>query len=283
VRLLWTHNLATPLHGLSLARERETVFVCDGRNDLFLFDRAGKLQAQRPAPWPVAVAGCSENGSAFVVGGAQTPMICWLAPDLAPLWQRPLSRPATALAVEPLGGRIAVADAGGSLYVIDARGKTVWQATTPRALHHLAFVPEKPILAGASDFGLVVCFGSTGECLWRDGLVAHIGSLASNGDGSCLLFACFTDGLVCFNAEAPKQERIPLDAPCHLAVPSYAGDILLTADRQNRLCLRDRTGDLRNQITVEAPAAAIALGALADYAVAGLVNGALVRFDDKPA
>ncbi len=279
MHITWTQSVASPLRGLRLAREGEAVFAWDGRNDLFLFDRTGTLQAQRPAPSSVVSAGCSEDGNAFVIALSQSPSVCWLAPDLAPLWVRPLPHPATALAVEPLGDRLAVADAGGTLHLIDSRGKSLWQASTPRALHHLSFVPEKAILVGASDFGLVVCFGSTGECLWRDGLVAHISSLASNGDGSCLLLTCFSDGLVRYRAEEAKHERIVLDAACHLAVPTYTGDRLLTADRQNRICLRDDKGTIQDQLTLDSSILAASLASLGDSAVVGLSNGPLHRLE----
>lgn len=290
MRLLWSQAVPTPLRGLVLARERETILAWDGHEGLFLFNHAGTIQAQRPAPAPVAVAGCAEDGGAYAIAGGGSgaspvagSMICWLAPDLTPRWQRPLPHRATAVAVESLGRAIAVADASGTLRLMDARGRTQWKATTPRPLHHLAFVPETPVLVGAADFGLVLCFGASGECLWRDGLVAHIGSLAVSGDGSCILLACFSDGLYRYSTAGPQQQRIPLDAPCQLAALSYASDCLLTADRQQRLCLRDGKGDLREQMTLDAPITAAALGALADYAVVGLANGAIVRYDERSA
>lgn len=210
-------------------------------------------------------------------------MIYWLAPDLTPRWQRHLRQRATAVAMEPLGRRVAVADAGGTLHLMDARGRTLWKATTPRPLYHLAFVPEKPVLIGAADFGLVLCFGASGECLWRDGLVAHVGSLAVSGDGSCVLLACFSDGLYCYNTDGPQQQRIPLESPCRFAALSYAGDHLLTADRPQRLCLRDNKGDIYERINLDGPVAAVALSVLADFAVVGLANGAILRFDQRPA
>jgi hypothetical protein len=167
--------------------------------------------------------------------------------------------------------------------MLDARGRTLWKATTPRPLHHLAFVPEKPILAGAADFGLVVCFGASGECLWRDGLVAHVGSLAVSGDGSYVLLACFSDGLYRYNTAEPKQLRIPLESTCRLAALSYAGDTLLSADRQDRVCLRDSKGELRERLSLDNPAVAFGLGPLADYAIIGLANGVIRRFDRRPS
>lgn len=283
MRLLWSQTIPAPLRGLTLAREREAILAWDGQDGLFLFNAAGTIQAQRPAPAPIAAAGCAEDGSAYIVAGSQSPAVYWLAPDLTPRWQRPLPHRITALAVEPLGRRIAVADAGGTLHLMDGRGRTLWQATTPRPLHHLAFVPESPVLVGAADFGLVLCFGASGECVWRDGLVAHVGSLAVNGDGSCILLACFSDGLYRYSATGPQQQRISLDSPCHFAALSYAGDCSLTADRQKRICLRDSKGDLCDQISLEAPAVTAALSALADYALVGLANGAVLCYEARPA
>jgi hypothetical protein len=281
-RLLWSQTVSAPLRGLSLARERETILVWDGQDGLFLFDGAGKIQAQRQSPVPVAVACAAEDGSAYAVGGSQTEMVCWLAPDLSPRWQRPLPRRATALALEPLGRCVAVADAGGTLHLLDARGQTLWRATTPRPLHYLAFVPEKTILAGAADFGLVVSFGASGECLWRDGLVAHAGSLAVSGDGGSLVLACFSDGLVRYSAAGPEQQRIPLETACHYAALSYDGNCLLTVDPQHRVCLRDHKGTIQDQISLDSPAVAAALGARGDYAVVGLATGTLLCFDKLP-
>jgi hypothetical protein len=264
-----------------LARESETVLVRDGRDGLVLFNHAGLIQARRPAPVPVAAAGCAEDGSAYAIGGSQMPTVYWLAPDLTVRWQRPLPQRATALAVEPRGRCVAVADAGGTLHLFDARGRTLWQATTPRALHHLAFVPEKSVLVGAADFGLVVCFGAVGECLWRDGLVAHIGSLAVSGDGSCVLLACFSDGLYRYSTVGPKQQRIPLENPCRLAVLSYSGDTLLTVGRPDCAYLRDGKGEVRGQLNLGSSVVALSLGALADYAIVGLINGTMHRFDHR--
>jgi len=279
VRLHWSQTIPAPLRGLSLARERDWLLALDGQDDLFLFNRVGAIQAQRPSPVPVAAACCAEDGSACAVGGSQAAVVCWLAPDLAPRWQRSLPQRATAIALEPLGRYVAVADAGCTLHLLDARGRTVWQATTPRPLVYLAFVPEKAVLIGAADYGLVLCFGAAGECLWRDGLVAHVGSLAVSGDGESLLLACFSDGLYRYSTAGPKQQRIPLHTACHLAAVSYAGDCLLTASQDGRVSRRERDGSLRDQISFDSPVVALALSALGDYGIVGLVDGTLRRVD----
>lgn len=281
MRVLWSQTVPAPLRGLSLARERDVVLAWEGQNGLFLFDHHGKVQAQRPYPAAIAAASSADDGSAFLVAEAQASVLNWLAPDLAPRWQRTLPQRATALAVEPLGRFVAVADANSTLHLLDREGRTVWRATTPRPLHQLAFVPEKPVLAGASDFGLVVCFGVNGECLWRDGLVAHVGSLAVSGDGGCLLLACFGDGLYRYDVGGPRQQRIPLDASCRLAALSYSGDRLFTVEDDRRVRLRNADGLRRDQLTLEAPVVSLALGALADFGIVGLADGSLHRVDTR--
>jgi hypothetical protein len=165
---------------------------------------------------------------------------------------------------------------------MDSRGRTRWQATTPRPLHHLAFVPEKPVLVGAADFGLVACFGAAGECLWRDGLVAHIGSLAVSGDGGTVVLACFSDVLYRYSIAGPNQQRITLEKACRLAALSYSGDALLTCNGQDHVFLRESKGDIRDRLSLDSPVVALSLGALADYAIIGLANGVIRRFDQRP-
>jgi hypothetical protein len=279
MRRLWSQTVSAPLRGLCLARERDGVLARDGQDGLILFNHAGIIQAQRPSPIPIAAICCADDGSAYAVGGSLSPGVCWLEPDLSPRWQRPLPQRATAIALEPLGQYVAAADASCTLHLFDRGGHSIWQATTPRPLSHLAFVPEKPMLVGAADFGLVVCFGSAGECLWRDGLVAHVGSLAVSGDGECILLACFSDGLYRYKSAGAPPQRIPLDTACPIAALSYSGDCLFTADRDNRVCLRGSDGSLRDQLRLESPPQALALGALGEYGIVGLTDGAILRLE----
>lgn len=274
-----TQTVSPPLRGLSLARERECVLTWDGQDGLSLFDRGGRTQARGSSPLPVAAASIAEDGSVCAIGSARTPAVCLLAPDLTPRWRHPLPRPVTALALQPLGHYLAVADADCTLRLLNRRGQQVWQAMTPRPLCHLAFVPEKPLLIGTADFGLVVCFNSAGECLWRDGLVAHIGSLAVSGDGECVQLACFGDGLYRYSAAGSRPRRLPLEAACHVAALSYSGEVLLTADRGPCVVRRDADGKLRDSFHADGPVVALALGAQGDYGVVGLADGSVLWMD----
>ena len=98
-----------------------------------------------------------------------------LAPDLAPRWERTLPQRGMAVALDPFGQYLAAADGRGGLTLYDHNGKARWNAPNARPLQHLAFIPERPALAAAADFGLVACYGVAGNVLWRDAPVAHTG------------------------------------------------------------------------------------------------------------
>jgi hypothetical protein len=179
------------------------------------------------------------------------------------------------VAVDGFGRRVAVADAGG-VTVFDHDGREVWRAETPRPLVHLAFVPELPVLLGAAEYGLVCAFNDTGEVMWRDGLVAHVGALAVTGDGSRAVLACFTDGLNCYAATSSKRAALARAAPSRLAALDYRGEVLLTTGLANELAKRGPEGDVRSVLMLPANALSLAVEALGAGAVAALADGTLV-------
>src|SRR5262245_39410399 len=165
---LWSMHVAGAVRGLSLARESGALFVRDDTHWLYLLNRAGVAQAQLRAPKELTVSACSDEGTAFAVGGKEGD-VWWLAPDLMPRWQRSLGKRVEALVVDPLGQYLAAADSGGSVYVFTRKGAPVWKADSPRPLRFLSFIPEQPFLIGSADFGLVICFDVKGATIWRDG------------------------------------------------------------------------------------------------------------------
>jgi hypothetical protein len=205
--------------------------------------------------------------------------VSWLALDLATRWQRTLSNPAVAAALDPFGQYLAVADAGARLHLIDRRGRVHFQVQTHRPLHHLAFVPEAPRLVGCADFGLVAGFDPDGRCLWRDGLVAHLGALAVSGDGMCLALACFTEGLRFYALDGSKQGSLPLPESCRLVDVTFDGRFLLAGGASNHLLLRSRDGRAIADLVLDMPPVALALAPLGGAGVIALPDGRLVGLD----
>jgi hypothetical protein len=195
-----------------------------------------------------------------------------LGPDLLTHWERTTSGQPVAVAVEPFGRLVALASASSTLAVYDGRGRLLWRVETPRPLLHLAFVPERPLLIGCADYGLVMAFDAMGRNLWRDGLVAHVGSLAVTGSGRSAL-ACFSAGLQWFEVDG-RRVPVPEQTPCHLADLSYDGATVLAAGT-GEVTLRKQNGGVQ---TWPAPAmpTALALDALGRWAAVGLVDGRVI-------
>src|SRR5205823_4540719 len=108
--------------------------------------------------------------------------------------------------------------------------------------HHLAFAAATGRLFGAADYGLVAAFDLTGRCLWRDGLVAHVGALAVVGDGSRLALACFSEGVLSYGGDGAKQGRLAASEPCRLVSLSFDGRLLLVGGLTGRLALLGASG-----------------------------------------
>jgi hypothetical protein len=272
---LWSHHLPAQPRGLALARERGWVLAWDTHHWICLLNRAGDRQAQWHTPGKLVAACCADDGSAYAAVGGKGE-VWWLAPDLMPRWERAIPDPATAVAMDCLGQYLAVADARSNLHLLDLTGRTVFRVQSPRPLHHLAFVPAAPLLVGCADYGLVACFESTGKLLWRDGLVAHIGSLAVTGDASQIALACFSEGIQRYTGAGAKIDRLTLPEPCHLAALSFDGRQLLVAGLGNQIRLLDPQGQTLATHIFDQPAAALSLGALGDRAVAALIDGPVV-------
>lgn len=286
MRLLWSQKVAAPVRGLALARERGWALAWDAQDSLHLWDRAGRPQAHFQAPAPLAGIVAADDGSVFAAAGGEG-QVWLLTPDLVPRPHRGPSGRISALALAPLGNYLAIATAaggaGGALHLLDPTGKEQWKVATPLALKHLAFVPERPVLAVSAEFGLVACFGPEGKMLWRDGLVARVGSLAVSGDGSRIVLACFTDGLHSYAVERGRSQPLAQIGACHLAAISYDGNTLLTAGLENQVSLRDRDGTIQGSYSASSPVVALALSPLADYAVVALANGSVVGLASRVA
>jgi hypothetical protein len=272
----WSFRTAAAVRGLVLAREAGTVLAWDEQHWLYLLDRNGQPQAQLQAPRSVSTLACADDGSWYAAGGSRGEV--WqLAPDLMPRWQRALAHPAVALAVEPLGRFLAVSDASGGVHCFSHKGRLRWQLQTPRALHHLAFIPETPFLVGAADLGLAVGFDLAGAIAWREPIIASVGGLAVSGDGSVILLACYSDGLGRLALHGGMLQRVPLAEPARLVGLSYDGRTVLVAGLSERLLLVTPEGQQKDELFLEEPPLAVALGPLAERITAGLPSGQIVN------
>jgi hypothetical protein len=277
----WSLTTAARPRGLALARERGWLLAWDEANHLYLVNRKGERQAHH-RPGHAVTAGCAaDDGSAFAATGGRGE-VWWFAPDLAVRWERPLQQPAVSAALDPHGQYLAVGDARGGLRLFDRQGRTVCQAQAPRALHHLAFVPEAALLLACSDVGLVAGFDLAGRCLWRDGFLANVGSLAVSGSGDRVVLACFTEGLRFYGLTGQKLGHQVLPDPCRLCCLSYDGRLALAAGLSGKLTLLDRDGAIRPGPALDPAPVALALAPLGDSLLAALPDCRVVGLDLAP-
>jgi hypothetical protein len=275
VRKLWSHTHTAAWRGLAQTREHGLTLAWDANHALHLFNSRGRPQAQWQCPGEIIDAACADDGGSFAAVGVQGQ--AWLlAPDLTIRWERRVPSRTAAVALEAFGCRVAVADGSGTLHLLDHQGRTLWQALNPRPLRHLAFIPEQPRLVVSADFGLVASYDAAGQCVWRDGLVAHVGSLAVSGDGSSLVLACYSEGLCCYHNNDPKTRRfLPDTAPAHRAALSYDGKTLITTDRESVVAWRNADGSIRREMKCAAKPVALALDALGESAVLAFADGTI--------
>jgi hypothetical protein len=275
LRIAWSHTLPHSARGLALARERGWLLVWDDQNWLYLFNHAGAVQSQTHLAEGLVMAAVADDGSAYAAVGSKGE-VYWLAPDLMPRWQKVLPNPAVAVALDPLGQYLAASDIKGRLRIYDRRGQAVCKVESPRPFHYLAFVPAAPVLVAAADYGLVAGLDLAGNWLWRDGLVAHVGSLAVTGDGASIALSCFSDGIHRYDLAGKRQEARTLAGPVRVACLSFDGSRLLAAFQSKQVHLLDGEARELGSLTVERSVVGLALGALADSAAVALSGGVIL-------
>jgi hypothetical protein len=187
-----------------------------------------------------------------------------------------------AVALDPFGQLLAVADTHSKLHIFNRQGDLVSQVPSARPFHFLAFVPAAPFLIGAADFGLVGCLDLQGRWAWRDGLVMHIGGLSVSGDGSVITLACFSEGAHCYDLTGHRRGKVPVADACRQASLSFDGNLLLTAGLGTELQLLDLNGRSLHRTVLDQPNGLIALSALGDRAFVALPDHRVLGLDMTP-
>jgi hypothetical protein len=281
VRVLWSSTIPVPLRGLVLAREPGRIFAWNASSSLFSFASDGSVASHALFSAAPSALACADDGSTLAAGSLAG-QVWWLNGALEPSLGLTVPARVTSLASTTDGEHLAIADGQGGLRVVDRRGRKLWNVTTPRPLHHLAFVPEAGLLVGCADHGLVCCFDQSGTQRWRDGLVANVGSLASSGSGHEIALACFSEGLLCYAIDRSRPEPGPWSVPCRLGALAWDGATALLAELDGLITLRDRTNRVVDQWKSSTLPVALALAPLADQAVVGTAEGRVFLLETSP-
>jgi hypothetical protein len=279
---IWTLSTGSAIRAISLAREAELLLVRDDNQTIYLITAKGSLQAQMTFSG-LAAACASDDGSALAAVGAAG-QVWWLAPDLTTRWERAVPTVALAVATDPFGQYLAVADKRGGLTLFDRTGRTLGRTASPRPIHHLAFVPTQPYLAATADLGWAGLFDlTTGQWVWTDRPVSNIGSLAVSGNGDAMLLACFSEGIRRYSPAGPDRHALKLPKPGGLVALSFAGEIGVAAGGGRELYGFNAKGSLTFTRELPYPPTALAIAALGGRAIAGFADGRVTTVDLAPA
>lgn len=275
--LCWSKTLSAPGRGLSLARECGRCLTWDRHGWLYLFDQAGRIQGQTKIAGEILLAALSEDGERVVVADRAGRMQR-LAPDLSPRIEHPLPFAPTALAVDPFGRRVALADDRGWLALVDENGRLLWRQRTVKPLRHLAIVPGAAQLVGAGETGFAARYDPSGECSWKEAVVANIGGLSVDGMGHSVLLACFSGGIQRYDPEKGLAERIATKSPCRWVGQSLDGRVLWAGGLGRSVEVLDGTGGSRGSLALESDFRFLAVGAAGLYLWAALEDARLVQY-----
>ena len=273
---LWSLSLGSAVRALQFAREAELLLARDDSGTLTLINVGGETQAAAKLPGTVA-ASISDDGStiAAVGDGGQ---VWWLAPDLAIRSERSIAAPAVSVALNAFGQYLAVSDNQGNLHLLDRTGKLIAQFTTPRPVHHLAFVPMQPHLTAAADLGWAGCLDlATGQWLWSDRPVSNIGALAVTGSGDPVLLACFSMGVRRYGPTGYRTSLI-LPKACSLLALSFDSEKGIAGGAGHELYAFNATGELTITHELQHTPMALAMSALGDRVYCGFADGTIAAF-----
>ena len=281
----WTLVTESPLLGLSLAREAGVLLAWDEGRRLELYDYAGERVLSARAPERIVTAAISDDGGLVAVL-LEGPRLLLLSGELEPMADRPTISEAHALSVDPHGRYVVVASKASQAQFYTKYGKTAGKFTTPQAIAHARFVPDRPMLVGASVYGSLFGIdldarGTTlsAEIDWQQRMLSGIGRLAVTGDGGMILASCYTHGVQRYDARGHNEGSYHLGGTASHAVPDFAGRLIAVATTEGELSILNSGGNVRWKTQLPRGPNALEFDALGRHLYYGMSTGEVTRID----
>ncbi len=286
----WTVVTDAPLKGLALAREAGSVFAWDEADQLYRVDARGQFQSVARAPGKVVAGSVSDDGSLVALLGEGNRL--WLLDgDFDLVHDRPAISDALSLAVDPHGRYVAVASRVNLVQFYTKHAKPAGKFETRQPQASLVFVPDRPFIVGIGAYGSISGFaliprGSSGiidgALAWDEALMSGVGRVATTGDGSMILIACYTHGVQRFDLEGRAEGAYHLGGSAGHAVPDFAGRMIAVSTLEGELAILGGAGNVRWRTTLNRPAIALEADALGRHVIYGQATGEIVRLDLRP-
>jgi hypothetical protein len=286
----WTLLTDSPLKGLCLAREAGTILAWDEGGRVYLFDVSGRQRAEGRTAGKVLAGTISDDGSMIAVL-AEGPRLIWFGEDLVPAVDRLAPPDASTLASDPHGRYIAVGSRTTTNYFYSRHGRPAGKFETRQPLAHLAFIPARPFLVGASSFGVIVGVdlrpGGSGDRLaadvaWQEAVLSNVGRLTTTGDGGIILTSGFIHGVQRYDLRGHNEGAYHPGGTVSHAVADFAGRLIAVATLEGELIVLNPGGQVRWRTGLARPAAALECDPLGRFLIYGHATGEVVRLDLEP-
>ncbi|RMG39572.1 MAG: hypothetical protein D6725_05005 [Planctomycetota bacterium] len=274
----WNTAVDGRLVALAMWREAGIVVAADETGTLTAFDRGGRVHELRRG-WPNVsrLAWADAAGTGAVI--QQRTLVTRLDAALRELWTIEFPTPVLDVALTPYGQLMAVSLEDRSVLLIGPQRQKIAEFDAAQPLHHLRFVPERPVMVGAADQGLLAAFGLDGTEYFRERLLTVVGDLCVTGDGGMIVIAGHNHGVQIFDENGQNIALYAVDGTVHRVATGYTGERLAAATLERQLYWADEDGQLIWATRVDQPVVALVADPLAEWLVCGLQDGTIVRLD----
>jgi len=276
--IAWSFATDAPLSHLDLARESGEVLAADASGGIYLLDRNGQIVSVTRGPTPIRGLAWSDTGNAGValIGNSR---LHWFSRQLEFRTQYNLEDTALSVSIDPHGEYVAASLATGTNLVFDGPRKPILKFTSQRPFVRLSFVSENPGLIGVADYGLLSSRTFHGGIRWDEKLWSNAGDLALSGSGDMILIACFSHGIVRYDADGDQVGSYQVEGTPNRVSCSYLPYRIAVSTIERGLYWMNADGKLLWAAEAPEDITRIACDPLGKGLVVGFESGRIVGLD----
>jgi hypothetical protein len=277
-QMAWSFATDAPLSNLELARESGEVLAADSSGGIYLLDRNGQIVSVTRGQTPIRGLAWSDSGSGGValIGNSR---LHWFSRQLEFRSQYDLDETALSVSIDSHGEYVAASLSTGMNLVFDGPRKPILKFNSQRPFVRLCFVTEIPGLIGVADYGLLSSRTFSGGIRWEEKLWSNAGDIAVSGSGEMILIACFSHGIVRYNAEGTQSGSYQVEGTPSRVACSYLPYRIAAATIERHLYWMNADGKMIWAAEAPEDITRIACDPLGKGLVVGFESGRIVRLD----
>lgn len=276
--LAWSFSTDASLSNLELARESGEVLAADSSGGIYLLDRNGQIVSVTRGQTPIRGLAWSDTGSGGValIGNSR---LHWFSRQLEFRSQYDLDETALSVSIDPHGEYVAASLATGTNLVFDGPRKPILKFTSQRPFVKLMFVAEVAGMIGVADYGLLSSRTFAGGIRWEEKLWSNAGDIAVSGNGSMVLVACFSHGIVRYDDDGDQTGSYQVEGTPNRVSCSYLPYRIAVATIERHVYWMNADGKMLWAAEAPEDITRIACDPLGKGLVVGFESGRIVRLD----